>query len=198
MIAAYHVYRGHKNSLLAMPTIGFVYHLNNLPEYEKLVPSIVHIYRKKNLKNVLKIPVRGLEVKYINIPGEQYNYYGNYIIKKEIDKLASVPKAIALENNISLKIENLLKPYVWYKRAAAKTAIHYRSILLKSNSVYNHYLDLETNVEEQIKYLNSCIYLPMEYDWMKTMKTFKDVYPKPKWWYKEINDFNNLVKKGKK
>lgn len=195
-----YVYSGPKQSLLACSSVVTI-NLDSLKERSDIwVPSIKHIYTpySRLLSSKQSRTYAKNKIFYFStLLDEELNKQGDYAISKTIYKHIefAVSQSIVLydtEKNAYHK--RISKPKEWYERLCVGLAVLTRHDYLIHIYRNNHFPPgLENDLDKQLNLLLSYKALPMIFDWQKCMKAVKDIYPKPKWWHKEMDRYNSIV-----
>ena len=193
----YYVYRGPKTSLFARyGTALFVTDEINETKYESQIPGLGHLFDRGLNVVIHTKPESVMFTREIDF--NDLNNTGELAVKRNEKWLYSYAQAHAISHGKNLHIKQVSNPGPWYERLAVYAAIKTRRCKIESlsNQWGINLCELERDINRQIQYLSCLKLLPPEVDWMKTMKAFKSVYPKPAWWYQEIHYFK-LQSEGK-
>ena len=182
MYAYYFINKGPKTSLISLYSACLL-----------IVPDL-------NKPECLKTPQKYRPNHYIYtfiLTNPQIDLEGEYLIaqlKKRFNSL--VLSRSALDNCIIDEFKRVTKPTIWPELLTVAIANSKRNEFFECND--KSLKALEKSVEKQLIYLANLKILPVEFNWIKTMKAVKTLDPKPYWWHKEIAAYYNLVNNTEK
>jgi len=191
MLINTYVYKGPHNSLLAPCVIGIL----KVPDadYENRIPGISTIYQKRNNLNEFSDIIVNLNYGMSTLTGMEINSKGDMIIKDRINRLTLKYYAEAVTNKDVCFIKQLKSPRLWHERLLVMMTVMYRHVMLKSQSSNDiDLLELDCNYKKHLQVIANYKFLPPIYNWEKTMATFKNVFPRPLWYTKELQTIENI------
>lgn len=197
MFGFYYIYKGPKQSLIARyDAILFMTHRLVSERAEEEILSVGQLYKNGTKFTEKPNHISGTTFKRIVGP-EDLNSKGALAIeeaKKELMAHAFY-YAAKIDTDGAVYIKDITKPKYWYERLTVRASVESRAIYIQSLSVQEGYplAEWEKSTEDQVRYLLTLRVLPHYFDWVKTMKVFKDIYPKPTWWEQEYRHYKQLV-----
>lgn len=182
MILNVYTYKGSKDSLVG-PWVTVGYLVDESVKCNCKIPTVKNIYKKRESINEFDDLLKGnIDLK--TIVTSKINTDGDYSKYVSEHKVISNLKAYCIEDPV---INIITSPNFWYERLTVLVAVFFRTEYLKRNSRTDYnLLDLENNLQDHLEILMRYRYLPPNYLWDKTMEAFKNIEPKPKWWFNEL------------
>lgn len=183
MILNIYTYKGPKKSLIG-PWISASYLVEDTDSNkESRVPNLKHMFeRKDNLDRYQDLLANKLDIRVIN--SCEINMNGDYALRESHDQM--IRRSFWRDRKFDVNIIN--KPTAWYERLTVICAVFYRTEYLRRMSRPNcDLLFLDSNFDTHLNELIRYKHLPPMYIWDKTMEAIKNVQPKPRWWFSEIN-----------
>jgi hypothetical protein len=185
------------NSSLVGPWICCGYIINEESKDDEvalktLMPDLY--YPIKNI-NKIKFLINKDNISIVSIPSEEINFLGNYCVQAAYKKLIAFATSY-LEQGENLIINKIEVPSTWYEKVTASYAIFIRNhYLLRMSLEGISYLSLETKIELHMEKMLRFKHLPPKYLLDKSINLFRNVYPRPSWFTKEIDSIK-IIKRN--
>lgn len=196
----FYLYKGPKESLFTLYVCS-LYIYRDIPDskYQNKFPSAGRIF-DYDVKYPNLIIENAASFIYIDIINhDTYERLGEYAIPDSRKRLYNAGQSLGVLCEKNVYIKEVTNPQMWYEKYTVIKAAEYRrgnivTLAESFNLSVKELNQIERSVDEQINLLMNLPLLPPECNWIKTMKAFRDVYPKPSWWDKEMNHYNQTIK----
>lgn len=194
MYGFYYIYKGPKHSVFNFYIGSFFITESIDSKYEKSVPNKGHIYKPESLN---WIDTKSLPTTYMNLKtfdSDLLNIYGDTLLKKGKKTLLNSYMSSLKFSRKNLFVKDVVSPTTWPERMAVINAVVERNIVINRVEIVEEVSisKVETSKESQINYLYDLRVLPPYVNWYKAVELFTNVYPKPIWYKKELEDYRRL------
>lgn len=206
MKAYIYLWQGSRSSLLFCYILGVFVVDSDYKEPPGMITSKYATYNPGRFidPNLLK----DIDINLYYLNPSDLNKEGDYAIYKLKTKIITNLKIkyknidITVFSKPTKLIERLLVRYciiAWRSRLKSWSATFindkktHKVRRLRIKKFKYNFIDLEKDLELHKSYLLSCKVLPCIYDWMKVIKLFKDIEPKPAWYCKEIDSYKKSI-----
>lgn len=191
MLVNTYVYKGPQNSLLAPCTIGAI----KVPEldYEDRIPGISTLYEKrKNLDEFADI-IADLKYSVTTVNATEINTSGEATIKDRLNRMTLNYHADAVKERDVYFIKRIKNPTLWHERLLVIMTVMYRHVMLECKSHKGvNLLELDSDYERHLEVIANYKVLPPIYHWERTMAAFKNVFPRPLWYKRELQTIESM------
>jgi len=182
---------GPQNTLIAIGVVGAL----KVPErdFEGKIPTVSSIYdhRKSTVKFNDIAQLCDFSITTLDAP--DLNTYGVSCIQDRRDRLTAKFYAQSVENKEPCYIKHVKKPELWHERLLVMMTLFYRRRLLESISDNRlNLLELEADYNKHLDVLANFQALPPMYNWERSMAAFKNVFPRPLWYIKEMQTVEKM------
>ena len=185
MIINTYIYKG-QNSLFAPCVVGVIQVPDDNINYEAEIPTISYIYNKRQDISCFSTMMNKINYSVGIINADDINDKGDYAIRDKLKRMTLNYRIKALYDNNICHIKRLHKPKLWYERLLVIATVFYRHKLLYELSRDLNFIELDSDYNKHLDIIKDFRLLPRVYNWEKTMLAFRNVFPRPLWYDKEI------------